>query len=53
MTNTNRLDTIATAQRSSRIRDAVFAACLALAAVVSLTSVATAATAANPTSAAR
>lgn len=43
-----RLDTIATRQRSSRLRDAVFAACLALAAVVSLTSVGTAANAANP-----
>ena len=48
---TNRLSTIATRQRSTRVRDAVFAACLALAAVVSLASVRTAAAAAQPTAA--
>ena len=45
---TNRLATIATRQRSTRLRDAFFAACLALAGVVSLSSVGTAAHAANP-----
>jgi hypothetical protein len=50
---TNRLATIATRQRSSRVRDAVFAACLALAAVVSLTSVGTACAAASTHSAQR
>ncbi len=38
----NRLDTIATRQRRSRLRDAIFAGCVALAAVVSITSVSTA-----------
>ena len=48
MTNkTNRLETIATAQRSSRLRDAVFAACLAVASVVALTSVSTGVAAAS------
>jgi hypothetical protein len=45
---TNRLATIATRQRSTRLRDAVFAACLAIAAVVSLSSVKTAVHAAQP-----
>jgi hypothetical protein len=50
MTNTtNRLSSIATRQRSTRLRDAVFAACVALAAVVSLTTVAQAAHNAAPT----
>jgi hypothetical protein len=44
---TNRLETIAAAQRTSRIRDAVFALCLAVAAVVSLTSVSTGVAAAS------
>ena len=49
MNTTNRLSSIATRQRSTRIRDAVFAACVALAAVVSLTAVAQAAHAGVPT----
>jgi len=48
MTTTNRLDSIATRQRSTLLRDAVFAACVALAAVVSITTVASAADAATP-----
>jgi hypothetical protein len=44
---TNRLATIVSRQRSTRLRDAVFAACLALAAMISLTSVGTAAAAAD------
>jgi hypothetical protein len=50
MNTTNRLTSIATRQRSTRLRDAVFAACVALAAVVSLTTVAQAAHNAAPTS---
>jgi hypothetical protein len=38
----NRLDTIATRQKKSFVRDVVFAACIALAAVVSITGVSTA-----------
>lgn len=45
---TNRLDTIATRQRSSRARDIVFAAFVALAAIVSATTVGTAARTAAP-----
>ena len=44
-----RLETIATRQRSSRVRDAVFAALVVLAGIVSVTSVANAAHAANVT----
>jgi hypothetical protein len=47
MTNTNRLDNIATRQRKTRVRDAFFAACIALAAVISLSSLHTAASAAS------
>ena len=43
MTKTNRLETIATRQRSSRARDLVFAAFVALATVISFSSVAAAA----------
>jgi hypothetical protein len=48
MTNTNRLATIATRQRRSRTRDLVFAAFVALAAIIAATSVATAADASTP-----
>ena len=44
----NRLTKIATRQRESLLRDAVFAALLTIAAVVSVSSVATAAQAASP-----
>lgn len=50
---TNRLDTIATRQRSSRVRDLLFAATIALASIVSATSVATAANAASTHSVSR
>lgn len=43
------LDTIATRQRKSLVRDIAFAAAVVLAAVVSVSSVSTAAQAANPT----
>jgi hypothetical protein len=46
-TNMNRLETIATAQKKTRVRDAIFACFVALAAVVAVTSVTTAAHAAN------
>ncbi|MFT3695264.1 MAG: hypothetical protein QM831_19180 [Kofleriaceae bacterium] len=45
---TNRLENIAARHRTSRVRDAFFAACVALAAVVGMTSVAAAANAAKP-----
>jgi hypothetical protein len=45
---TNRLATIATAQKKTRARDLVFACFVALAAVVSVTTVSTAANAAAP-----
>jgi hypothetical protein len=49
MTNSNnRLDNIATRQRKTRVRDLAFAACVALATVVSITSVSTACDAATP-----
>ena len=48
---TNRLQTIATRQRKSFVRDLVFSALVALAAVVSVSSVGTAAEAANTTAA--
>ncbi len=48
-TMSNRLATIATAQKQTRVRDFVFACCVALATVVSVTSVSTAAHAAAPT----
>ncbi len=44
---TTRLQTIATAQKKTRIRDAIFACFVALAAAVAITSVTTAAEAAN------
>ncbi len=44
---TNRLETIATRQRTSRIRDLFFVAVLGLAAAVSISSVTTAADVAN------
>jgi hypothetical protein len=43
----NRLDTIATRQRKSRVRDAIFAVSIAIAAVVSITTVSTACQAAT------
>jgi hypothetical protein len=45
----NRLDTIATRQRKSRVRDAIFAVSIAIAAVVSITTVSTACQAATTT----
>ena len=42
MTTTNRLSTIAVRQHQSRLRDAMFATFIALAAVVSVSSVGTA-----------
>jgi len=49
MTNsTNRLSNIEIRQRKTRARDILFAACIALAAVVSITSVSTACDAATP-----
>jgi hypothetical protein len=45
---TNRLDTIATRQRSTRTRDIVFAAFVALATIISATTVGTAARASAP-----
>ena len=47
MNSTNRLETIATRQRSSRLRDFVFVVCVALAAVVSVTTLSTACDAAT------
>ncbi|MDQ3366853.1 MAG: hypothetical protein M3680_15630 [Myxococcota bacterium] len=44
---TNRLQTIATRQGKTRVRDAMFAACIALATVISVSSVSTAAAAAS------
>lgn len=46
---TTRLQTIATAQKKTRVRDAVFACFVALAAAVAVTSVTTAAEAAHVT----
>jgi hypothetical protein len=49
MTNSNnRLDNIATRQRRTRVRDFMFAACIAVATIMSITSVATACDAAKP-----
>jgi hypothetical protein len=49
MTNSNsRLDNIATRQCRTRVRDFAFAACIALATIMSITSVATACDAAKP-----
>ena len=45
---TNRLDTIANRQRRTRARDIVFAAFVALAAIVSATTIGTAAKASAP-----
>ena len=50
---TNRLATIATAQKKTRIRDAIFASFVALGLAISVTSVSTAAAAANPNVTAR
>jgi hypothetical protein len=50
---TNRLDTIATRQRRSRSRDIVFAAFVALAAIISATTIGTAARASAPMAAIR
>jgi hypothetical protein len=50
---TNRLDTIATRQRGSRARDIVFAAFVALAAIVSATTIGTAASASAPIASSR
>lgn len=44
---TNHLETIATRQRSTRVRDAIFAAFVALATVISVTTVSAAAEAAT------
>lgn len=44
---TTRLVSIATRQRTTRLHDVVFAACVALATIVSVSSIATAANAAN------
>jgi hypothetical protein len=41
-TTTNRLENIASRQRSTRVRDLIFAACFVVAAVLSMTSVASA-----------
>lgn len=50
MTNsTNRLDSIVTRQRASRARDFVFAAAVAVAAVIGVTGVQTVAAASAPT----
>lgn len=48
MMKTNRLDTIATRQRKTFVRDALFAVAVAAAAFVGVTSVATAAHASAP-----
>jgi len=45
---TNRLATIATAQKQTRTRDAIFACFVALGLALAVTSVSTAANAANP-----
>jgi hypothetical protein len=45
---TTRLDTIATRQRKSFVRDALFAGALAIAAAISITSVSTACRASTP-----
>jgi hypothetical protein len=45
----NRLDTIATRQKTSRVRDMFFAVAVAFAAVVSITTVSTACQAASTT----
>ncbi len=47
MPKTNRLDTIANRQRGGRVRDLLFTAAVALAAIVSITSVSTACHAAS------
>jgi hypothetical protein len=47
MTTSNRLASIATRQRSTRIRDAFFAACVTLAVAVSVTTLSTACDAAS------
>lgn len=44
---TNRLDTIATRQRSTRVRDALFASLVALATAISVASIGAAASAAS------
>jgi hypothetical protein len=47
MTNTNRLSNIATRQSQSRVRDALFAACVVVATAVSIFTVSTASHAAS------
>jgi hypothetical protein len=47
MTKTTRLETIANAQKKTRVRDAIFACFVALAAVLAVTTVSTAASAAT------
>jgi hypothetical protein len=42
MTQANRLDTIATRQRTGRVRDLLFVAAVAIASVVSITTLSTA-----------
>lgn len=49
MTTSNHLSTIVTRQKGTRLRDAFFAVCVALAAVVAVTTVSTACDAATPT----
>ncbi len=49
MTTNNRLASITARQRSSRLKDAFFACCVALAAITAVTCVSTAAQAATPT----
>ena len=46
--SSNRLATIATRQKGTRLRDAIFAACVAIAATVAITTVSTACDAATP-----
>ena len=48
-TTTNRLETIASRQRRTRVRDVIFAACFAVAAVLAMTSVASACNTGAPT----
>lgn len=53
MPTTNRLETIATRQSTSRVRTLVFAACLALAGAVSIATVEAAATSSHELTARR
>ncbi|MFT3692420.1 MAG: hypothetical protein QM831_04715 [Kofleriaceae bacterium] len=47
MMTTNHLESITVRQKSSRVRDAIFAACVALATIVGFTAVSQAATVAH------